>query len=240
MKRALGFLLVLVGVIAVAAGSVVGGGVVFSWRGRHPVATYDLAIGAPLRAKFHAKRGVRYTAGIQVVFEREKLARQNGQLVVEAYMPLVAVLRDADGDAKAKTVGWLDPTEPPTVLYGVAEHRGVGPVPEVVAERIVGPFPSPRDETMSIEVDLGPNRGREAAGGSPPAGAVESAGSPIGKARVVLYDDAYPPSVPLAFGVAALGAVVGLAGVVVLMAGFFGKKRGIRQSLECRSSPPPS
>jgi hypothetical protein len=218
VKRALGFLLTMLGIVATAAGAAVVFTTVFGWNGRHAVATYDLAVGTPLRATFEAKRGVRYTAGVEVVFERSGLEERDGQLLVAAHMPLVARLRDEGGNKRAEVVGWLDPNEPPTVLFGhLADPRaqGRGPRPEVMAERLVGPFPCPRDERIGIEVDLGPpaSEGPEA--------------SRIAKTRVVLYDDAYPAAVSLALGVAGAGLVASLSGMAVLMAGFFRKKRGI-------------
>ena len=97
-----------------------GCGSLFSFNGRHPVAVEPLVPGVPLRKTFPAKAGKRYTLAIQVVFEREGLAELNGQVVLEAKLPLMASIEDMSGVAVAKAVGWIDPNEPPTVLMGRA------------------------------------------------------------------------------------------------------------------------
>ena len=176
----------------------------------------------PLRKAFPAKAGKRYTLAIQVVFEREGLPEANGQVQVEAKLPLVASIEDTSGVAIAKAVGWLDPSEPPTVLMGRAsdahQRRPMGlPPAELVAERLLGPVTPAVDRDITYAVDLGTDR--------------------IGKtslkqARIVLYDDTLPRSIAVAFVAAGAGAVALLAGSIMLFFGLFrssrgGKRRGL-------------
>jgi hypothetical protein len=210
VRRRLGFLLVVVGLIATVVGIASGCGSFFSFSGRHPVAVHALTLGTPLRQAVPAKSGRRYTLAVQVVFAREGLAESNGALVVDAKLPLVTSL----GDAKA--VGWLDPNEPPTVLYGqstnanVRRPRGAGPM-ELVAERLLGPYLAPFDEDLTFAVDLGPDR----------VGSAQ-----IKEVRVVVYDDALPTSVTIAFAAAAAGVAALLGGTLLLLSGLLRKGRG--------------
>lgn len=218
--RLLGLALVFIGIVATAAGAVVGCTTVFASNERHQVAVYELPLDAPFSQPFEAKRGTRYTLGLQVVFDREGLPEKDGALVVEARLPLVASIKDASGAEVAKAVGWLDPNEPPTFLSGHAARfpRAMKQVPDLVAERLVGPFTSPRDEAMRLEARLGRDvSGIERPGASP---------SRVHETRVVLYDDALPGAVVLAVVVAIAGLAASLAGVIVLMSGIFRKRRG--------------
>lgn len=218
--RLVALALVFLGIVATAAGAVVGCTTIFASNERHRVAAHELPLEAPLGQSFQAKRGTRYTLGVQVVFDREGLPEKDGALVVEARLPLVAVVKDAAGEEVAKAVGWLDPAEPPTFLSGHAAHfpRAMKEVPELVAERLVGPFTSPRDEAMRLEVRLGGDVSAAERPGATP--------SRIAKTRVVLYDDALPGAVVLAVVVAVLGLGATLAGVALLMSGLFRKRRG--------------
>lgn len=216
MRRRFSLLLVVLGLVALVVGVASGCGTLFSFNGRHPLLVEPLVPGVPLRKAFAAKAGKRYTLAVHVVFEREGLAEVNGQLVVEAKLPLVASIEDNSGVAIAKAVGWLDPNEPPTVLYGHASDahqrrpNGVGPA-ELVAERLVGPVTPAFDRDVTYAVDLGPDRiGKYALKG----------------ARLVIYDDTLPRSITVAFVAAAAGAVAVLVGSIVLFFGLFGSRRG--------------
>jgi hypothetical protein len=215
VHRRLAFFLVAIGLVALVTGIASGCGTLFSFNGRHAVFVEPLVPGVPMRKAFPAKAGKRYTLAVHVVFEREGLTEVEGRLVVEAKMPLMASLEDPSGVAIAKAVGWLDPSEPPTVLYGHgadAHQRrpmGVGPA-ELVAERLVGPITPAVDRDVTYAVDLGTDR--------------------IGKtslkqARIVIYDDTLPRSITLAFVAAGAGALALVAGSILL---FFGLLRGSR------------
>lgn len=215
MRRRIGFFLVIVGLVATVIGIASGCGSLFSFNGRHPIAVRELKPGTPVRQAFPAKSGKRYTLAVQVVFEREGLSASNGALVVEAQLPLVASLEDA------KAVGWLDPNEPPTVLYGQSTNphvrrpageggRPAGP-PEIVAERLIGPYLAPFDRDITYVVDLGPDRlGR----------------AQLKEVRVVVYDDTLPTSVMVAFGAAVAGALALIGGTFVLLLGLLRARRG--------------
>lgn len=209
--RRLGLLLIVVGLVAVVIGTASGCGTFFSFNGRHPVATQPLVLGTPVRQTFPAKAGLRYTLAVHVVFEREDLPVSNGMLVVEAQLPIVASLEDSSGVAVAKAVGFVDPNEPPNVLYGSEanpnERRPAGAGPrELVVERLVGSYSAPADRDVAYSVDLGPDR--------------------LGKARVketrlVIYDDKLPTSITVAFAAAGAGALSFLAGAIMLFFSLF-------------------
>lgn len=132
--RLLGFFVMMLGIVAVAAGMITGCNATLNHNGRHELASYPLTLGQPLRVSFDAKSERRYTAGIQVRF--------GGEGEITAKLPLVAVIDD--GSAKVKTAGFLDPSVPPTTLV----HR------DRLAERLVGPYPAPSDRRVDLAVDL--------------------------------------------------------------------------------------
>jgi hypothetical protein len=210
VRRRIGLILVVVGLVATIIGVASGCGSLFSFNGRHPIAVHVLTPGAPLRETLHARSGKRYTLAVQVVFEREGLLESNGALVVEAKLPLVASL----GGAKA--VGWLDPNEPPTVLYGqstnpnVRRPHGSGPT-ELVAERLIGPYLAPFEEPIAYAVDLGPDTEGKAH---------------VKEVRIVVYDDTLPTSVTVAFAGAAAGIVALISGTILLLLGLLRARRG--------------
>ena len=221
MRRRVAFFLVALGLVALVTGIASGCGTLFSYNGRHALLVEPLVPGVPMRKAFPAKAGKHYTLAVQVVFEREGLAEVEGRLVVEAKMPLVASIEDTSGVAIARAVGWLDPNEPPTVLYGhgadAHQRRPMGVAPaELVAERLVGPMTPAVDRDVSYVVDLGTDR--------------------IGKtrlkeSRLVIYDDTLPRSITVAFAVAGAGALALVAGSIMLFFGLFrashgGKRRG--------------
>lgn len=210
MRRTLGLFLLVFGLVATIIGTASGCGSLFSFNGRHAIAVHPLIPGAPLRQTIPGKSGTRYTLAVQVLFEREGLPEANGALVVEAHFPLVASLEGA------KAVGWLDPNEPPTVLYGqstnpnVRRPHGAGPV-ELLAERLVGPYLAPFDQDLGFIVDLGTDR---------------LARTQVKEARVIVYDDRLPTSLKVAFGAAGGGLIALLAGASILVAGLLRKRRG--------------
>jgi hypothetical protein len=216
LRRSVAFLLVVVGLVALVAGLASGCGTLFSFNGRHPIAVEPLVPGTPLRGAFKAKAGMRYTVAVHVVFEREGLPEANGQSVVEAKFPIAASITDASGDAAAKIVGWHDPNEPPTVVYGHASSAnqrrpmGVGPA-ELVAERLVGPYGPAVDREVGYVVDLGADRIGTAR---------------VHEARVVVFDDKLPRSITVAFVAAGAGAIALLAGTLLLFFGLFRARRG--------------
>jgi hypothetical protein len=238
--RLVGFVMILLGVVATAAGALVGCSTTLAWNGRRAVDVHELVVDAPYKRTFEATRGTRYSAGVQVLFDRQGLPERDGLLVVEARMPVVASIKDASGTKVSEAVGWVEPGVPPTDLTGDAVR--IDPraqPPELIAERLVGPFSAPRHETMTVEVSLGPDRTGPSTGPSigltgPTRQDGDSAASDaparprIVKTRVVLYDDGLPRSVYLAFGVAAGGVLTAIAGAFVVMAGFFRNRRGIR------------
>lgn len=206
----------VVGLVAVVVGMASGCGTLFSYNGRHPVLVEPLVPGTPVRKAFPAKAGKRYTLAVHVVFEREGLPESNGQVVVEAKLPIVASIEDSSGVAVAKVVGWLDPNEAPTVLYGHSASANqrrpidVGPA-ELVAERLVGPYSVAVDRDLTYAVDLGLDRLGKAT---------------VKQARVVIYDDRLPVSITIAFVAAGAGALVLLTGVIPLLSGVLRSRRG--------------
>ena len=215
MRRRIGFFLVVVGLVATVIGIASGCGSLFSFNGRHPIAVTALTPGTPVLQAIPARSGKRYTLAVQVVFEREGLDQSNGALVVEARLPLVASL------ANARVVGWLDPNEPPTVLYGqstnpnVRRPRGEGGRPagptELVAERLIGPYLAPFDKEIRYTVDLGPDRLGKAR---------------VKEVRVVVYDDTLPIAVTVAFGAAGAGLLTLICGAILLLFGLLRARRG--------------
>ncbi len=216
MRRSVAFLLVAIGLVALVVGLASGCGTLFSFNGRHPIAVQPLVRGAPLRHTFPGKAGRRYTVAVHVVFDREAVAESNGQLVMEARLPLVASIEDAAGLPAARVVGWLDTTEPPTVVHGhvasASQRRPMGAGPEeLVAERLVGPYMPAQDREVAYVVELG---------------ADQLAKAPILETRVVVYDDRLPPSIAAAFALAGAGALALITGTLLLFLGLFRARRG--------------
>jgi hypothetical protein len=216
VRRSIALLLVVFGLVAVVVGVASGCGTLFSFNGRHPIAVQPVVPGTPLRASFKAKAGMRYTLAVHVVFEREGLSESNGVLLVEAQLPVAASILDASGDPAVKIVGWMNPNEPPTVVYGHAANgnqrrpASIGPA-ELVAERLVGPYSAAADRDVAYVVDLGVDRIGTAR---------------IQETRVVVYDDKLPTSITVAFVGAAAGAVALVIGTIMLFFGLFRARRG--------------
>ncbi|HEY8075955.1 MAG TPA: hypothetical protein VIF62_17630 [Labilithrix sp.] len=203
--RRFGALLFFAGIVLCAVGGFVGCGTLFGWNGRHGVAVHDIELGKPFHMTFPATRGSHYVAGVQIVFDRAELPVKDGEVVVEAKLPLVAHFTDQAGVSVAQTTGWLDPNEPPTVLHG----RGMPPSSktELAAERLVGPWIPRSDQTGAIDVHLDEDRATP-----------EESRARVVAARVVIYDDRTPTAVIAGFvgiGLGAFGIVVGLGTFVL-------------------------
>jgi hypothetical protein len=216
--RRLGALLFFAGIVGCAIGGFVGCGTLFTWNGRHPVAVHDVELGRPLRATFVAVRGRRYTAGVQVVFDRAELPVKDGEPIVETRLPLTASMADGTGTPVAQMVGWLDPNEPPTILHG----RGAPPrsKTELAAERIVGPWIPRSDDTGSLQVLLDEDR-------STP----EHARARVAAARVVVYDDRSPTSVIAGFAALGAGVLALIVGLGLFTLGSFRASRARRDGI---------
>jgi hypothetical protein len=208
--RLAGALLALVGLVAAVVAAFSGCGALFSWNGRHPIESRPLGEG-PVTETLLPDPGRRYTVSVVVVFDREGLERRDDGLpVVRAKLPLVVRVKDPAGTSLAEATGWLDPDEPPNVLSGLAaRERARGPTPELSVERLVGPFTVASSAPLTIDVTLGPDR---------------AGGSRIAARRVVVYDDALPPSIRNAFIVVACGSAAFLAGIVVLVGGWLRRR----------------
>lgn len=208
MRRRLGFGLVIVGLVVAIVGTALGSGALFTFSGRHPIATAPIVLGTPLHQVVAAKAGRRYTLAVQVVFDRAGLEEENGALVVDAQLPLVASLESA------KVSGVLDPNVPPNVLYGqsanpnVRAPRGAGPR-ELVAERLVGPWIATRDGDAACEVGLELDRRGRAR---------------ITEARIIVYDDRLPSSITTTLAVAGAGLISLVSGTILVL--FGGRRAG--------------
>lgn len=207
--RAVGVVLLFLGLVAVVVGTFSGCGALFSWNGRHATDVVALAEGRTVR-KVVPEPGRRYTVSVQLAFDRESVETREGVAIVEAKIPLVVRVKDSAGTVRAEVTGWLDPNEPPNVLYGQSARADVPHPAELMVERVVGPFIAASNAPLSVEVELGPDRiGRARAS----------------ERRLVIYDDALPAKIRNAFVAAGLGAVAFGAGTVLLVAGWFRRRR---------------
>lgn len=206
--RVAGTLAALVGAILLAVGLFMGFGSLFTWNGRHVVEILPLTPGAPLHHVLSPEPGRRYTVSVDVVFDRATADEpyEGGPVTIEAKLPLVGRVTDAHGAPVGETKGWIDPEEPPTVLFGTHPSPRQADRVELVAERIVGAFHAATRDPFQIDVDLGPDRVQKAR---------------IVETRLVIYDDVTPPSIRRSFWLAGIGGVAFLGGVAVLIASFF-------------------
>lgn len=208
--RLVGVVLLLLGLVAAVVGVFSGVGSLFSWNGRHAIEVLPLS-DAPSSRTFVPTPGRHYTISVQIVFDREGLEMREGVVAVDAKMPLAVRVKDSAGTSLADLTGWVDPNEPPNVLYGHAAHesRG-GPAPELTVERLIGPFGAASAAPLAIQVDLGPDRVKSAR---------------IAERRLVIYDDALPRSIRNAFLAAALGGLASLVGGVFAVLGWLRRPR---------------
>jgi hypothetical protein len=211
-----GVVLVLLGLVVSVFGMFSGCGALFSWNGRHEIDVQELPVGASSH-KLVPEAGRRYTVSVQVVFDREGLTKVEGVTQVEAKMPLVVRVKDAAGTSLAEVRGWLDPNEPPNVLLGQSARESIrGPTTELYVERIVGPFIAASVAPLSVDVDLGPDR-------------IDAAR--IVKRRLVIHDDALPGSIRNAFVAAGAGVIAFVAGLVLVVIGWFRRRTARARSL---------
>ena len=208
MRRRIGFVLIIVGIVAAIVGTASGCGSLFTFSGRHPILVAPLVIGTPLRQAIPVTAGLRYTLAVQVVFDRAGLEEREGALVVEAQLPLVASLEGVT------VTGTLDPNEPPNVLYGQSTNRnvraphGAGPR-ELMVERFVGPWVATSDRNIACAVDLGPDR---------------LARARVIEARIIVYDDRLPRAVTAALAVGGGGLIALVSGTILVL--FGGRRKG--------------
>jgi hypothetical protein len=211
--RVAGLALLFVGLIAVIVGGMSGCNTLFSWNGRHAVDTTSLAEGHTTRS-LTPEPGRRYTLSVKVVFDRESVELRDGVADVQAAFPLVVRVTDKQRTVRAEVTGWLDPAQPPNVLYGHAAKEGAMAFTELSVERLVGPFIASTSEPLTVDVDLGPDR----------VGRVR-----VLERRLVVYDDALPPQIRSAFMLAGGGAVVFVAGAALTILGWLRARRSARR-----------
>lgn len=218
--RIAGAILVFIGLVATLVGTFSGCGSLFSWNGRHVVESRPLPEG-PVTQELVPEASKRYTLGVQVVFDRTDLPKKDdGAVALEAKLPLTVRVTDRSGTKLSEVTGWLDPNEPPNVLYGQAAKESLrGPMPELLVERLVGPFSSASVDPLRIDVDLGRDRVGQ---------------TPILARRLVVHDDGIPPSVRNAFVLGASGVAAFVAGVVVFVVGWFRRPARVRRGNRAR------
>lgn len=202
--RLVGTFLTLAGLVLLVSGSLLGCGAFFSWNGRHLIETKAIE---PDRSFVHTiapEPGRRYSAAVQVVFERSDAPPA-------AKMSIVAHMTDKAGAKLGETVGWIDPDEPPTVVYGIHQSS------ELYAERGLGAFHAVSRDPVEVRVDLGADR---------------TGTTRIVETRLVVYDDVTPSPIKRALWGAAAGGTMFVVGLAVLFASFFrgrARRGGIRR-----------
>jgi hypothetical protein len=201
--RILGTLLLVFGLLLLVSGSLLGCGALFSWNGKHLVESRSVESDKPFVHTLVPEPGRRYSVAVQVVFER-------AEAPPAAKLSIVARIVDKTGAKLGETVGWIDPDEPPTVVYGAHQAS------ELLAERVVGAFHASSREPVEVRIELGADR---------------TGTTRIVDRRLVVYDDVTPSPIKRALWAAAAGAVLFASGLAVLFASFFrGRSRrgGIR------------
>lgn len=227
--RAYGFLLLVLGLVASVVGTVSGVSSLVAWDGRRPIDERSLGpapsastweAGSPQIETFIPNAGRHYSLSVQVVFDRASVREEEGLAQVVAQMPLVVRVKDGAGRSLADLAAWLDPNQPPNALYGRASHASSrGPAPELVAERIIGPFASSTKEPVTVEIDLGPDR----------VGAAR-----VLSRRLVIHDDSLAPTLWKAGALAGVGAVAAMGGVGLVAAAWW-KGRGRKRKRDIAS-----
>jgi hypothetical protein len=204
--RIVGTLLTVVGLLLLVSGSLLGCGALFTWNGKHVVETRSLEPEKHVVHTVSPVPGRRYSFAVQVVFARSDAPPA-------AKLSLVARVVDKSGANLGEAVGWIDPDEPPTVVYGTHAPHEKG---DLVAERVFGAFHATARDPVEVRVDLGADR---------------TGTSRILDRRLVVYDDVTPAPIARALWGAAAGGVLFTAGLAVLFGSFFrGRSRrgGIR------------
>lgn len=215
MRRS-SLLVLALGVVLLGGGLFFGCGAFFAWNGRHAVAVEALELGTAKERVIPIVAGRRYTLAVEVVFDRAGLVERDGGLIVEAKLPLNARIGTATGETTASVIGWVDPDEATTTLFGrtanaESERRPMGAPPrELVAQRLVEPFTAPADGEARFFVELGPDRVGKAR---------------VTQARVTVYDDAVPYAVTVPLGAAAVGGLLTLAGGAAVALGVMRRRR---------------
>lgn len=194
--RIVGTLLTIVGLLLLVSGSLLGCGALFSWNGKHLVETRSVEADKPFVHTLAPEPGRRYSVAVQVVFERSDVAPA-------AKLPIVARIVDKSGAKLGETVGWIDPDEPPTVMYGAHQTS------DLLAERGIGAFNASTQDPIEIHVDLGADR---------------TGTTPILDRRLVVYDDVTPAPIKRALWGAGAGGVLFATGLGVLFASFFRRR----------------
>jgi hypothetical protein len=206
--RILGTLLLVVGLLLLVSGSLLGCGALFSWNGKHLVETRSIEPEKSFAYDLAPEPGRRYSFAVQVVFERSDAPPA-------AKVSVVARIESKSGAKLGETIGWIDPDEPPTVVYGSHPSRQ-SQTSELLAERVVGAFHASTRDPVQVRVELGPDR---------------TGTSRILERRLAVYDDVTPSPIKRALWGAGLGGVLFTSGLIVLFASFFrGRSRrgGIR------------
>lgn len=202
--RIVGTVLTLLGLVLLVAGSFLGCGALFSWNGKHLVESHGVEEEKASVRTFVPEPGRRYSVAVQVVFERSDAAPA-------AKLSVVARIVDKTGTKLGETIGWIDPDEPPTVVYGIHQNS------ELYAERVVGAFNASTRDPVEIRVDLGADK---------------TGTTRILERRVVVYDDVTPAPIKRALWGAAAGGALFVTGLLALFVSFFrGRSRrgGIRR-----------
>lgn len=201
--RIIGTLLVAVGLLLLVSGSLLGCGALFSWDGKHLIETHALESEKPFVQTMTPEPGRRYSFAVQIVFERTEVPPA-------AKLSIVGRIVDKSGTKLGETIGWIDPDEPPTVVYGIHQSS------ELRAERLVGAFHASTRDPVEVRVELGADR---------------TGTTRILERRLVVYDDVTPSPIKRALWGAAAGGVLFVAGIAVLFASFFrgrARRGGIR------------
>ena len=195
-------LLMMLGVVGMASGVVVGCSGLINHNGRHEVARFPITIGAPMRTSFPALGGRRYSAGVQVVFERNsQQLREETELRVK--LPIAGALDD--GETRVTITGYLDPSNGQTSLVGRASGK------ELFVERLVGPHLATTDRPLRVELDDGADEGGELI---------------VQECRLILYDDEQPRSVRYGFVSAGAGLLLfAVSGIAVMISSLKRNKR---------------
>jgi hypothetical protein len=204
--RILGTVLLLVGLLLLVSGTLLGCGALFSWNGKHLIETRTLESETPFVLVLAPEPGRRYSCSVQIVFERTAPPPA-------AKLSVVARVVDKSGSKLAETVGWIDPDEPPTVLYGTHAGREKS---DLLAERGIGAFHASSRDPVEVRIELGADRTGTAR---------------ILERRLVVYDDVTPAPIKRALWGAAAGGVLLLTGLGVLFGSFFrrrARRGGIR------------